>query len=78
MSPDPAGQKTLVNSQCFPQVVVELDLDGDDVLSSQEWSHVVVGDLEIQGNPSLQLRQRMASISGRSEIPCISRSTTTT
>ena len=49
MSPDPAGQKTLVNSQCFPQVVVELDLDGDDVLPSQEWSHVVVGDLEIQG-----------------------------
>ena len=47
MSPDPAGQKTLVNSQCFPQVVVELDLDGDDVLPSQEWSHVVVGDLEI-------------------------------
>ena len=37
MSPDPAGQKTLVNSQCFPQVVVELDLDGDDVLPSQEW-----------------------------------------
>ena len=47
MSPDPAGQKTLVNPQCFPQVVVELDLECDDVLPCQEYIHVVADDLEI-------------------------------